>query len=456
MILKGLQNKKIGILWFWKEGQSTLKFLTEQGIRDITILDKKDINLHNNILEEATIKKIIWKKYLDTLEIFDIIFKTPWISPFHDKIKVYREKLSSQTELFFTNYRGKVIGITGTKGKSTVSTLLYQCLKKAWYNVKLVWNIGSPVLDEIDISGDKKVYDFVIYEMSSYMLQDFSPELYIGFLNNIYPCHLDWHYNSWNIYKEAKLNILRNSEIQIVNGDFSMDNDIAWIFWKKIYFNLKGKYTYTGRSFFIGTEEIYTGKTSLLWEHNKQNISWTIAILDNIILNKEKLKQVLKDILPSFSGLPNRIEDIGTYEGIRFINDAIATTPESTIAAIETFWWQLQTIFLWWEDSWFDFSQIRQKILESQVQNIIAFPDTTEKIFPEIKLRDYEVPFELEIEWRAFQIIKTRSMRRGVDFAYKTTFPSKIALLSCAAPSFSLWNSYLDKADEFRKEVENY
>lgn len=99
---------------------------------------------------------------------------------------------------------------------------------------------------------------------------------------------------------------------------------------------------------------------------------------------------------------------------------------------------------------------IRQRILHSPIRNIIAFPDTSEKIFPEIETRDYEVAFEIEIEGKIFQMIKTRYMKTGVDFAFRTTLPGRVALLSCAAPSFSLWKNYLEKAAQFKKEVQNY
>ena len=191
-------------------------------------------------------------------------------------------------------------------------------------------------------------------------------------------------------------------------------------------------------------------------EHNLKNISWVLAILDIIIEDIEKIQLIFQQVLPCFSWLPNRIEDIWIYEGIRFINDAIATTPESTIAAIETFDGALQTLFLGGEDSGFDFVKIRKKILDSSIQNIIAFPDTSEKIFPEIISRDYEKAFEIEIEDKTLQIIKTRNMKQAVDFSYKTTFHWRIALLSCAAPSFSLWKNYLEKAAQFKKEVQKY
>lgn len=478
MKLSELKHKKIAILGFGKEGQSTLRFLQKQGIEDITILDAKTICLQplsfsikgeNSSVDYEGIKIITGPWYLDTLWDFDLIIKTPGISPFHEKLRPHRAKFISQTQIFFENYTGKVIGITGTKGKSTTSTLLYEFLMQAGYRVKLVGNIGTPVLDEIPLipssflmkGGDSEVdydtYDYIVYEMSSYMLQDFVPKLYIGVFNNIYPCHLDWHFDSWNIYKEAKLNILQNAEYKVINGDFSMDADIARIKGTKVYFSSKGKFTVKGSDILTqGESSIHEKQIRLLWEHNRQNITAVLSVMDIIMQDSEQLQALSSKILPVFQGLPHRIEDIGTYEGIRFIDDAIATTPESTIAAIETFDEKLETLFLWGQDSGFHFEALREKILRSSLRNIIAFPDTSEKIFPEIELRDYEAAFEIEIEGKTFQMIKTRFMKTAVDFAYRTTLPGRTALLSCAAPSFSLWKSYLDKAAQYQKEVKNY
>ena len=392
--------------------------------------------------------------YLDNLWDFDIIFKSPGISPFQEKLLPYRDKFVSQTQVFFENYKGKTIWITWTKGKSTISTLLHTCLQSAWYDVKLVWNIWKPVLDEIDFSG--KEHDYVIYELSSYMLQDFSPNLDIWYLNNIYPCHLDWHYDSFSIYRDAKVNILRHAKHRFIHGDFSWDSEVQRMKDEKIFFDSKGIYSYDSKGFYKKQGLIYDGKVGLEGEHNKKNICGIIWVLDRIISDDTRLKTVLEGCLPWFTWLPHRIEDIGTYEGIRFINDAIATTPESTMAAIETFGQTLETLFLGGEDSGFDFSKIREKILDSNIQNIIAFPDTSQLIFPEIELRDYDVAFELEIEWKLLQCIKTRDMATAVDFAYRVTLPGKTAMLSCAAPSFSLWKSYTQKAEQFIKEVRKY
>jgi len=427
-----------------------LKFLRQQGILDITILDSKII-----CLEDAKTPYIVWENYLDTLSDFELIVKTPGISPFHEKILPYKDKIISQAHIFFAEYTGKVIGITGTKGKSTLSTLLYECLNTAWYKTKLVGNIWSPVLDEIDIHKDVE-YDYIVYELSSYMLQDFSPMLEIWILNNVYPCHLDWHYDSMSIYKEAKLNILKNAQNKIVNSELKEDPWVRALWSWKIFFSEETQYDYDQRGFLVRGEYIYTWDLALQGIHNKKNISWVVATLDTIIWDRRIIEDTLLQVLPIFWGLPHRIENIGIYEGITFINDAIATTPESTIAAIETFGEGLQTLFLGWEDSGFNFETLRARIVTSQIQNIIAFPDTSQQVFPEIEHRDYETPFEIDIEGKSIQFLKTRSMKSGVDFAFKTTLPGKISLLSCFAPRFSLWKSYTQKAEEFKKEVQSY
>jgi len=448
MKIHDLHNKKIAILWFWKEGQSSLKFLLEEGIDGITILDKNVI-----CCEEKDITYISWDSYLDNLDIYDIIIKSPWVSPFQEKLLAHRNKFISQTQIFFSNYNWKVIGITGTKGKSTCSTLLFNLLQSLSYNVKLVGNIWSPVLEEIDINSS---YDYIIYELSSYMLQDFRPHLTIGYLNNIYPCHLDWHYDSLSIYKEAKINILQNAETKILNSELSSESEIIRMKDEKIFFDTKWSSTYNEKWFFIDWELVYASKIALKGNHNKKNICWVIAILHEMWIPNIDISRTLWEILPTFWWLPHRIEDIWTYEGVRFINDAIATTPQSTIAAVNTFSSELETLFLWWEDSWFDFSELRETILSSNIKNIIAFPDTSEKIFPEIEIRDYDRAFEIDIEGTLLQFIKTREMTTWVDFAYKTTLPWKIALLSCASPSFSIWKSYTQKAEQFIEAVQKY
>ena len=404
MKIKNLKGKKIAILGFGVEWKSTSRFLKKLEINDFEILDKK-----NN------------PNYLENLDKFDIIFKSPWISTYNLKsLEKVKDKLISQTNIFFDNYEWKVIWITWTKGKSTISTLTYEMLKNLWYKVKLVWNIGNSVLDEIDLLNSEK-YDFIIYELSSYMLEWFSPKLFIGLLNNIYDCHLDWHYWRKN-YEVAKFNIFELSKIKIASIKLKQTIEKKW-FNNIIYFS----------------DEIIFDKKDilLLWNHNIKNIS---------------------GVLKSFSGLPHRQENIWKYNWITFIDDAIAVTQESTIAWIETFWKNIWTILIWWKDVWLSYDLLEQKLIEYDIPNIVLFPDSWLKIF-NCFAKNLDFDNEYILDWYNKykpKILKTKSMEQAVKFGYKNTKIWKICILSSGAQSFSLWKSYIEKAEEFKKAIIKY
>lgn len=449
-ILKQKNKQKVAILWFWKEWKTTLNFLEKLDFTDITVLDKNE-----NIEKKEGIKYVLWEKYMDNLSEYSIIFKTPWISPYLEKIAPYRDKLLTQAQIFFSNYIGKVIWITGTKWKSTTSTLTHEILKELWYKVKLVWNIWNPVLDEIDILSENN-YDYIVFELSSYMLENLDADIFIWVINNIYDCHLDWH-NWRENYKKAKINIVKRSKFTLINYELKeleifKNNEKIKYFWKNWNYYFKDSLFHKNEQVILKDENI-----ALQWEHNRKNISailWILDIIDhnNFIDNIEIFKKVLKN----FNWLSHRIENIWEYNWITFIDDAIATTPESTIAAIKTFWKNIQTIFLWWQDSWFEFEKLKQTLKEFEIQNIVLFPDTWEKIFWDLSKYNYETNFILDLWEYKPKIFKTKSMKNAVDFAYKNTQEWKICILSNAAPSFSLWTWYIQKWEEFQQEVKNY
>lgn len=453
----------IAILGFWKEGKSTLTFLLKLWIskENITILDKNSI-----VSDISWVNIVSWDKYLDNLMNFEVIFKSPGISPYHEKIKPYRDKLTSQTEIFFNNYNGKTIWITGTKGKSTISTLIYKTLLEATYNVKLVGNIWKPVFDEIDLLDTNLNYNYIIYELSSYMLETFQPKCNIALISNIYTCHLDWHNNDFWAYENAKLNILTNSENNLISDDIinyrhNVGNcNIYWLEWKYQYSN-------NGNDFYKENKKIITIENILLlWEHNKKNISWVIWILD-IITQKynhnsawifSKLLNSLWTVLKSFSWLPHRLETIWEYKWITFIDDWISTTPESTIEAINTFWEQVNTIFLWWWDYGFtddSYELLKNKLVEHNIKNIVLFPDTWLDIFNITRWNKKSWDkFITKYNDFSFNILYSDNMKNAVEFAYKNTGEDNICLMSCAAPSYSLWTWYEEKWREFKKYIQ--
>lgn len=430
-MIEFLKSYKIAILWFWVEWKSTLNFLLSNWIdkSNITICDRN--TLHN--IDD--IKIISWNNYLDNLWDFDYIFKSPWISPYTNNLKKYSSKILTQANLFFEIYKWKIISITQTKWKSTTSTLIYKILKNAWYNVKLVWNIWKPVLDEIDFSCK---YDYIVYELSSYMLEELdNHHSEISILWNIYPDHLDWH-DWFDNYKKSKEKVLNNSNNLLI--------------WYTLYPKLKNKllnrkilsfgwessyYSHLKNSFFINWNSYLENlQTALIWDHNYDNICACIWVCDILWVDKKYTKQTLNN----FIWLNHRLQDLWTYNWVKFIDDAISTTPESTIAWIKALWEDVDTIFLWWTNRWYDFSLLYKILEQYKIKNIVLFPDTWDIIYNQIS--------------KLYNILKTDSMQEAVEFAYKYTWEWKICLLSTASPSYSLWKNYQEKWNEFLKYIQ--
>ncbi len=470
MLISELKNQKIAIIGFGKEGKSTLDFLLKVWVPsgNITILDQAWPLAP--ILQErgiTGINTVTGKSYLDNLCDFDAIFKSPWVSPYHEKIAPVRKKLLSWAQLFFDNYDWKVIGVTGTKGKSTIATLIYKTLIEAWYDVKLVGNIGNPVLDEVDLIKWEK-HDYIVYELSSYMLDTLKPKCFIGILSNLYPCHLTWHNNDFDIYKEAKLNLLKGSERILIEYDFN--ELMSWIAPDQSLYTFwwGGKYTYEDHKFYNLWEELFTDNRVLLkWEHNKKNICaviWVWRLIKKYTDDSDEKFEVyiqsLQKVLSKFSGLPHRLENIWTYHDVTFIDDGISTTPESTIEAIKTFWYKIWTLFLGWADYWFtkaSYWLLKDSIIEHHIRNIVLFPDTWNDVFWDIsrniKLWEQKV---VTIEGIELLLLKTKSMKDAVDFAYINTEKWKTCLMSSAAPSYSLWKGYIEKGREYKSEIIKY
>lgn len=429
-----LIHKNIAILWYGKEWASTLRFLQKNGILDgsITILDK---NLDLKI-ENFNGKIIVWDSYLDNLDQYDYIFKSPGVSPYTNWLLPYKEKILTQTKLFYEFYNGKIISITQTKWKSTTTTLVYELLKNSWYNVKIVGNIWNPVLDEIELKDNS--YDFVVYELSSYMLEDLeNHHSYISILWNIYEDHLDWHLNFEN-YSNAKKNVLKNA-----------DNILIWLhLYQKLQKNLLNRnfltfgpetayYSHRENFYFINNKNINEQIIPKIpGNHNLDNFAWVLWVSDIIWVPLSTFTKTINN----FSWLPHRLQNIWTYAWITFIDDAISTTPESTIEAIKSFYDNVETIFLWWTDRWYHFENLVKIIEQSHIKNIVLFPDSGKNIKKCLKIKNYS-------------ILETSSMSEAIEFALKNTSSWKICLLSTASPSYSIWKNFEAKWDEFKNEI---
>jgi len=389
------------ILGYGREGQITRKYIRKYYPKiKIGIADEKQ-----------------GKDYLKKQGDFDIAIKTPGI-----KKELVEIPHTTATNIFFSRVSGKntIIGITGSKGKSTTSSLIYEILKTSGKRVELLGNIGNPMLEAL-LKPLASSTIFVL-ELSSYQLDDikFSPD--IAVVTSLFPEHMDYH-GSIKSYFNAKKNIINfqdKSSFLVYNPKSSESKE-----WTK---------NYMGKAVPFDSESKF--ETKLIGEHNKENIRAAISAAKILGISKKDILKAVKN----FKGLPHRMEFIGEFKGIKFYDDAISTNPDSTIMAIKSIN-DIDTILLGGENRGYNFSQLEKTVKKYKIRNIVLFPDSGSKIIRQKS---------------GFNILKTRKMDDAIKFAYKNTKRGGVCLLSCASPSYSLWKSFEEKGDQFKKYVKKF
>jgi len=400
---KFLGIKNALILGYGKEGETSEKYIK-----------KYYPNVKTGV---ADIKQ--GKDYLKKQGNFEMAVKTPGINK-----KFVKIPYTTATNIFFSKIKGnnKIIGITGSKGKSTTASLTFAILKEAGKNVEFLGNIGRPMLEYL-LSPIKKDAIFVL-ELSSYQLDDlkFSPD--ISVCTNLFPEHMDYHGSIKNYYG-AKKNIInfQNKDDYFVYNPKS--KEMAG--WLK---NYKGRAIPFSKEISIKESDI-----PLIGEHNRNNIRAAVSVAKILNIKDQAINKAIKN----FKSLPHRLEFVGQFKGIKFYDDGSSTNPESAIMAIKSLK-NIDTIFLGGEERGYDFSGLEKTIKKYKIKNIVLFPDNGDKIIKNKK---------------DFNILKTSSMMEAVKFAYKNTQNGKICLLSGASPSYSLWKNFSEKGDEFKKMVKN-
>ena len=375
----GIQN--VCMLGYGKEGKVTKKYI-----------QKNYPSLKIGILDQNR-----QKNYLERQQDFDLAIKTPGIPKTNVTIPYV-----TATNIFFSRNKNFTIGVTGSKGKSTTASLISAMLKAAGKKVRLIGNIGNPMLEVLLTRVDPE--EIFVIELSSYMLEDieYSPD--IALLLNLFPEHMDYH-GGIQRYYEAKKNIFQFQK----SGNFAIQPPF--------------------------TEKIPLKKNEipLRGMHNLKNIQAAIAVVRLLHVSDSAIRKGIKNFKP----LPHRLEYVGTYKGIQFYDDAISTTPESTIEAIKTLK-HIGTIFLGGEDRGYDFRKLEKTLRKQHIHNIVLFPTSGHRILS---------------SRRGLNILKTKSMKEAVSFAFRHTPEGHICLLSTASPSYSLWKNFEEKGNLFQRCV---
>ena len=430
------KHKKILILGYGVEGKAAEAFLKKH-CPDITIgvADKKDGD-----------------DYLEKQHDYDLAIKSPGIHP-----KLVTIPYTTGTNIFFANYSGKTIGVTGTKGKSTTATLIYEIMQKAGGNVSLGGNIGRAALDILDNFLDQKESglkkdEWVVLELSSFQLQDVIMSPHIAVMLMTGSEHLDYHVDV-SEYVDAKRNILRfqkSDDFAILNRDYPASNESEVYTDAKVFYISRERETDDGCYAFGDKIWVHRGGKAeeimkiadirLLGKHNRENVCAAVMATTLAGVKKDEIAAVVKE----FGGLEHRLEYVGEAYGVRFYNDSLSTIPDAAIEGIDAFDDQVETLIAGGYDRGLDYTFLGEFLAKSSVKTLILFPPSSERI--------WEAVVQAGGESKKKRIDVT-TMSQAVFFASEETTSGKVCLLSPAAASFGTFRDYKDRGEQFRDEV---
>ena len=442
-IINKLKNKKIAILGFGREGKSTYRFIRKYlKEEEITIIDKVDIYSANKELFslDERIHFICGDTYLENLDIYDVIIKSPGVSFNKIDISKFASKITSQMELLLTEAHDRVIGVTGTKGKSTTSSLIYTILKTK-YKVLLAGNIGIPVFD-LDLEDEEQLY---VLELSSHQLEylDVSPK--IGIVLNLFQDHLD-HALSVSHYHQIKLNMFSNQKKSDYMIYCSSNETLNHLVKEKNFNGIPYSVDITGKDhhaimkmvnekiYYKGTKVFESDlKRNILGNHNLENIM--VAYLVGKIFDIED--NVILEAISNFEPLPYRMEYMGKIKGIDYYIDTLATIPEATKEAINTLE-NVNTLVFGGMDRGISYDGFVEFLNHTSIKHFICMPTTGHEIG---KCLSQDRTYFVDTLEEAVKLVK------------KVTDKDTICLFSPAAASYEYFKNYQEKGDRFKELV---
>ncbi len=423
---------KIAIAGYGLEGEANYQYWSKDPGNDITIVDQKQVP--DRPLPEG-VKTLLAPDAFEKLDGFDLVVRTAGLAPY--KIKT-DGKVWSGTNEFFKVCPAEIIGVTGSKGKGTTSSLIASILEAAGRKVWLVGNIGTSSLEVVD---QIKPDDIVVYELSSFQLWDIEKSPHTAVILLIEPDHLDVH-RSMEEYVAAKANITlfqRPEDLLVFNSENEYTRSIATQSKAdKVGFPEQGTaHVQDGK--FAYNEHIICS-TDVMQIPGPHNVSNALAAIDAVWKYTQDITAI-ENGLNNFKGLKHRLSFVREIDNVSYYDDSIATTPGSAIAALRAFEGP-KVIILGGSFKGSDFTGLAQEIVKHDVQAVLI-GDEAPTIADSLK----KVGFE------TFEIIDQPTMQKIVSRASELAKPGGVVLLSPAAASFGLFKNYADRGDQFISAV---
>jgi UDP-N-acetylmuramoylalanine--D-glutamate ligase len=430
-------NKRVLILGFGREGRSTLKLFSKYfpdliiGIADADAEIKNDAVLANFRSD----KLHLGENYLDSIRKYNFIIKSPGVSVSGIMIPE-NIVLSSQTALFIQFYRNQIIGVSGTKGKSTCSSLINFLLSKLGRESVLLGNIGKPAFDSIEIINEKTI---IVFELSAHQLENVNVSPHIAVLLNIFPEHLDY-FGDLQKYQKAKLNIgkYQTSDDFIIhslqlNSKVESDGVKLSFGFESIcdafFDGVKLNFTHQNEKSLLSPNNI-----SLRGNHNYLNVMAALLSLKALGINFKDASRFVGD----FKGLPHRLEYVGKFRGIHFYNDSISTVPQSGTEAVNTLK-IVDTLILGGYDRGLDYADFAVFLNNSDVRNFVFLGKAGDSIFNEMSKQ--------KLQNKNF--FKVRDLEHAFEIIWQKTKKDGICLLSPAAASYDQFKNFEHRGNLF-------
>lgn len=443
-----LKNKKVVVVGFARTGQALCDFLLEKGVARLTVSDKKTEGQLEKV-QDYRKKGVEFDLGQHRPELFlaaDLIVVSPGVPPLLEILEARKKgiKVISEIELAYYFLNCRLVGITGSNGKSTTTTLIYRILKNSGLRAHLTGNIGTPLISFVNRSHPGHI---IVTEISSFQLE-FTEKFRsdIALFLNLSPNHLDWHKTMEN-YVQAKKKLYDQQQ----PGDAAVlnrDDPILWNWSRQKKSELyafsrkhkvpRGCYLKESTIWLKLEEELPVIKTrdiKLRGVHNLENVMAAVVTSRLAGASLEAIQQTIRD----FKGLEHRLEEVKTINRVLFVNDSKATTVAATIKAVQSYSRPI-ILILGGRDKGGDFSPLR-RALKNRVKKILLIGEARGKLKKALA--------------GAFPMEEVTNFREMVEKAYLEARPGDVVLLAPACTSWDMFRNFEERGRLFKKEV-NY
>lgn len=435
---KRLLNGKVAIIGLGVSNLPLLDYLYNLGCKDVVLFNDKEISVD---VSKYGYQVYEGDGYLDHLVGFDIIFRVPGCLPSQEELVREKERvayITTEVEEVLKLSPAKTIGVTGSDGKTTTTTLIDLVLRSNGYKTYLGGNIGVPLFTKI---GEMTKDDVVVLELSSFQLMDMDVSPDIAVITNISPNHLDKH-KDYQEYIDAKKCIFKNNDngILVLNHDnditskFTSSREIRYF---SRYEETNAFYVMNGMICYKGKEVFDTKKLHIRGVHNHENICACMsAVID--MVDMEKSFQAISE----FKGVEHRLEFVREVDGVKWYNDSVSSSPTRTIAGLNSYNERIVLIAGGYDKN-LDYTPLARPILD-KVSKLILFGATKNKIYQAVMKEKSSEDIEIYVEDGLDEVIAR---------AREVAVPGEVVLFSPASASFDMFKNFAIRGEMFKDRV---